>query len=169
MIDRAQVVPGRTLRLLAALCAALALSTPSASAGELTALLSGAGPGDQWTRGYGGALTFTFFDIANGELEGLAQGNELPNTRFVSGTAKAYVGPTIGRIVPYAGLGVGFYHFGRQLLEDENSNFTLKFVGLKVKLPPGIVVRGEYQWLDLEEDPVTPLGHRVLVGVGLRF
>jgi opacity protein-like surface antigen len=148
----------------------LVLAAP-ARAAEITAFVSGAGPAEAWTRGYGGTLTITLLDLVHGELEGMSQHSDLPDTRFVSGSAKAYLGPTFGRLVPYAGLGVGIYHWGREsdVGSDDNSGYSLAFIGLKLKLPAGIVARGEYQWLNVEESLAMPLDHRVLVGVGLRF
>ena len=139
-----------------------------ASAAEFTAFVSGAGPSEAWQRGYGGSFTITLFDFVHGELEGLSQGSDVPETRLTSGAAKAYLGPTFGRLVPYGGVGVGLYHWGRDE-DDANSTFSLAFAGLKVKLPAGIVLRGEYQWISLENETALQFDQRVLVGAGLRF
>jgi hypothetical protein len=158
---------GRRLR---SFCLALALAAAytSAQAAELTVFATGAGPGEAWNRGWGGSFTITLFDFVHGELEGLSQGSELPDTSLVSLSGKAYLGPTFGRLVPYAGLGLGLYHWGRDE-DDDNAQYTLAFAGLKVKLPAGIVLRGEWQWVDIDNDTALPFDHRVMVGAGLRF
>jgi hypothetical protein len=166
MIDRAHVPVG-LLRTLAIAAALLALSGP-ARAAEITVFAAGGGPGEAWKRGWGGAFTITFFDLVHGELEGMKLGSDVPETSLVSGTAKAYFGPTFGRLVPYLGLGAGVYHWGLEA-NDENSSFSEVIAGLKVKLPLGIVLRGEFQWVSIGDDTVIALDHRVIVGAGLRF
>lgn len=155
------------LRRLALAGAVLVPCAPAAAA-ELTLFVSGAGPSPAWQRGYGGAFTITFLDLVHGEIEGLKQGSDVPDSSLLTGAAKAYVGPTIGRLVPYAGLGVGVYHWGR-LDDDLNSGYSLLFVGLKLRLPVGVVLRGEYQRVAFEDDPVLQFDDRVLLGAGLRF
>ena len=93
-------------------------------------------------------LTITLFNFVGGELEGAYQGSELAETSVVSGAAKAYLGPSIGRFVPYAGLGAGAYRESLPGRSDQGT-YGLVFVGAKLKFPFGLVVRGEYQWLDL--------------------
>lgn len=159
--------PGRTLRTLALAAIVVALCGP-ANAAEITGFVSGAGPSEAWQRGYGASFTITLFNLVHGELEGLSQGSDLPDTRLTSVAGKAYLGPSIGRLVPYAGLGLGVYHWGRES-DDDNAQYSLVFAGLKVKLPLGIVLRGEYQWVDLEDAPNLQFDERVLVGVGLGF
>lgn len=158
---------GRSLRTLALATILFALCRP-ASAAEITGFVSGAGPSAAWQRGYGASVTITLFNLVHGELEGLSQGSDLPDTRLTSVAGKAYLGPSIGRLVPYAGLGLGVYHWGREA-DDDNAQYSLAFAGLKVKLPLGIVLRGEYQWVDLEDAPSLQFDERVLVGVGLGF
>jgi hypothetical protein len=139
-----------------------------ASPAEVTALLSGADPGEAWKTGYGGALTITLFNIVGGEIEGIRQGSELPQTSLFTLSAKAYLGPSFGRFVPYVGLGAGIYRESRPSSSDTGS-LGLVFAGAKLKFPFGLVIRGEYQWVDLPLAVPVDLDHRYFAGLGLSF
>jgi hypothetical protein len=157
----------RPALLLAA--AALLPAAPAAPA-EIAVFVSGATPDETWGRGYGGMLTVTFFNLVHGEVEGAWQDSFLPSTSLVTVAAKAYIGPTIaGRLVPYAGLGAGA--FLKSLAgDDERGTGGLVFVGAKVKFPFGLVLRGEYQWLDQGEGTEqAPVDQRYFLAVGLSF
>jgi len=146
----------------------LVASARAAAPAEVTAFLSGASPGEAWSRGYGGVLTITLFNIVGGEIEGAWQGAELPSTSLFTLSAKAYVGPSIGRFVPYGGLGAGVY---RESLPGSSDTGTLGliFVGAKLKFPFGLVLRGEYQWVDLPLAAPVGLDRRYFFGLGLGF
>lgn len=156
---------GRSAALLGVLLAAAA--TPSRAA-EISAFATGGSPGDVWKTGYGGMLTITLFNIVGGELEGTYQGSNLEETNVVSGAAKAYLGPSIGRFVPYAGLGAGAYRESLPGKSDQGT-YGMVFAGAKLKFPFGLVIRGEYQWLDLPDEVLLPLDNRYLFAVGLSF
>lgn len=156
-----RVVPAAALALL------LAAAAPSGAA-ELTGFATGASPGDTWKLGYGGMLTITLFNVVGGELEGAYQGSEIPETSIVSGAAKAYLGPTIGSLVPYAGLGVGVYRQSLPTKSDQGT-YGLLFLGAKLKFPFGLVVRGEYQWLDMPDEVSLAFDNRYLFAVGVSF
>ena len=157
------------------LALALAVGDGEARAAELTAFATGAEPGDIWSTGYGGMLTITLFNIVGGELEGAWQGGgELAETSIVTGAAKAYLGPSIGRFVPYAGLGVGAYRESLPNMSDQGT-YGMVFAGAKLKFPFGLVIRGEYQWIDMPGEPgepdavLLPLENRYLFALGLSF
>ena len=156
---------GRSAALLGLLLAAAATESRAA---EITAFATGADPGATWKTGYGGMLTITLFNIVGGDLEGAYQGGELAETSIVSGAAKAYLGPSIGRFVPYAGLGAGAYRESLPGRSDQGT-YALVFAGAKLKFPFGLVIRGEYQWLDLPDEVLLPLDNRYLFAVGLSF
>jgi hypothetical protein len=158
-------LPVLPLLFLAALAA---FPGRSASGAEITAFATGASPGDVWGTGYGGMLTITLFSLVHGELEGCWQGSDVPETSVSSGAAKAYLGPTIGAFVPYAGLGVGVYRESLPGKSDQGTS-AMVFAGAKLKFPFGLVVRGEYQWLTLPDEVLLPLDNRYLVAVGLSF
>ena len=144
----------------------LVASARTAAPAEVTAFLSGASPGQLWSTGYGGLLTITLFNVVGGEIEGSWQGAEIPSTSLFTLSAKAYVGPSIGRFVPYLGLGAGVY---RESLPGSSDTGTLGliFVGAKLKFPFGLVLRGEYQWVDLPLATPVGMDHRYFFGLGL--
>ena len=119
--------------------AALAPTTP-AKAAEIAVHLGTGSPTANWGTSWGGSLTITL--------------------------SKAYLGPSIGRFVPYAGIGAGLYHDNKPVDDDEGTT-GLVFVGLKLKFPMGLVLRGEYQWLDLPDAAPVKLDNRYFFGVGL--
>jgi hypothetical protein len=157
----------RTLRVVA-LAAAVSLAPAGAAAAELAVLVGGgSGPtGSGWGTGYGGMLTITLFNLVNGEVEGIYQRSDLPETSLLTLSAKAYVGPSIGRFVPYAGLGAGVYNEGRPA-DDDRGTTGLVFLGAKVKFPFGLIVRGELQWVDMPDAAPVQLDRRYLIAAGL--
>jgi hypothetical protein len=160
----------------ASLLLALAL-LPGAHAGaaEITALIGkGGGPNltktgndpSGWSACYGGMLTITLFNIVHGEVEGIYQSNDYASTNLLTLSGKAYLGPQIGRLVPYAGIGAGVYNEGLPA-DDDHGTTGLVFVGAKLKFPMGLVIRGEYQWVSLPEAAPVQLDHRYFFGLGL--
>jgi hypothetical protein len=158
----------RVTRPAALLALVLAATAAESRAAEITAFAVGADPGANWKTGYGGMLTITLFNIVGGELEGAYQGSDFAETSVVSGAAKAYIGPSIGRFVPYAGLGVGAYRESLPSKSDQGT-YGMVFAGAKLKFPFGLVIRGEYQWLDLPDDVLLKLDNRYLLALGLSF
>jgi hypothetical protein len=156
---------GRPAALLGLLLAAAATESRAA---EISAFATGGKPGEVWKTGYGGMLTITLFNIVGGELEGAYQASDFAETDVVSGAAKAYLAPSIGRFVPYAGLGIGAYRESLPGKSDQGT-YAMVFAGAKLKFPFGLVIRGEYQWLDLPEEVLLPLDNRYLFAVGLSF
>jgi hypothetical protein len=151
------------------LVAPFLLTAPrDASGAEITAFFSGGSPGESWTTGYGGMLTITLFNLVGGEVEGAWQGGEAPSTSLFTLSAKAYLGPSLGRVVPYVGLGAGVYREA-VLGDSDTGTLGLVFVGVKLKFPIGLVLRGEYQWVDLPLAAPVAMDHRYLFGLGLGF
>jgi hypothetical protein len=150
------------------LVAAVLAPAPAADAAEIAAFAAGAEPGETWDTGYGGMLTITLFNIVSGEIEGAWQDGALADRSIVTLAAKAYVGPSIGRFVPYAGLGAGLY---RESLPGKSDQGTsgLVFAGAKLKFPFGLVIRAEYQWITLPDEVLLPLDNRYLLAAGLSF
>ena len=155
---------------LAALVLSLALLAPAPGrAAEIAVQVGTASPTANWGTSWGGTLTISMFNIVYGEIEGAhvgADGETGPT--FYTGAAKAYIGPTIGRLVPYGGIGVGVYHESLPVGSDEGTT-GLVFGGLKLKFPMGLVLRGEYQWVSLPDAAPVKLEHRYFFAVGLSF
>ncbi len=154
----------RTLPLAVLLCA----GAGNASASELTAFISGGRPDAAWGGGYGGTLTITLLNLVHGEIELARQNGDAAGTSLTTGSAKAYLGPSLGRLVPYAGLGAGLYHEARPAGGDDGTLGSL-FVGLKIKAPLGVLLRAEYQWLDMPTTAPVRLEQRFFVGAGISF
>jgi hypothetical protein len=149
--------------------AALALAPArAASPAEISAFATGGKPGELWKTGFGGMLTITLFNVVHGEIEGAHQGSELPGTSLTTVAAKAYLGPSIGRIVPYFGLGAGAYLESLPGNNDEGTT-GLVFAGAKLKFPFGLVLRAEYQWIDMPTPAPVQLDQRYFFAVGLGF
>jgi hypothetical protein len=159
----------RSAVLPALALAALALAPARiASAAEITAFATGGKPGEVWKTGFGGILAITLFNIVSGEIEGAHQGSELAGTSLSTIAAKAYIGPPIGRLVPYAGLGAGAY-LESLPADDDRGTTGLVFVGVKLKFPFGLVLRAEYQWVDMPDLAPVQLDHRYFFAAGLSF
>jgi hypothetical protein len=141
-------------------------ATRSASPAELTVFVSGGLPSVDWGRGYGGVFTISLFNLVHGEVEGARQSSVLPGTSLLSLSAKVYAGPSVGRFVPFIGLGVGVYDETRPGADDQGT-LGLFFVGTKFKLPLGIVLRGEFDWISLPSAAPVKMDGRFLIGVGI--
>ena len=145
-----------------------ALPAPAARAAEISVLVGAGSPGEAWGTVWGGMLTITLFNIVHGEVEGARQGGAFEGTSLYTASAKAYLGPTFGRFVPYGGIGAGVYHQSLPV-DDDQGTTGLVFVGAKLKFPMGLVLRGEYQWISLPDAAPVPLDNRYFFAVGLSF
>ena len=121
--------PRRCISLRVLLVAGLLLAaTEPATPAEIGVFLSGADPGESWSPGWGGTFTITLFNLVGGELEGAWQPSDLPSTSLFSLSAKAYIGPSFGRFVPYGGIGAGVYRES-VLGDSDTGTLGLVFVG----------------------------------------
>jgi hypothetical protein len=137
-------------------------------AAEISVLVGSGSPSTAWGTLWGGMLTISLFNIVYGEIEGARQGGAFDGTSLYSAAAKAYVGPTFGRLVPYGGIGVGVYHESLPSATDQGTT-GLVFAGVKLKFPFGLVLRGEYQWVNMPDAVLAPLDKRYFVAAGLSF
>ena len=162
-------IAGSRVAVAALLLAGLALvPAPAARAAEISVLVGSGSPDVAWGTCWGGMLTITLFNIVHGEVEGARQGGPFEGTSLYTASAKAYLGPTFGRLVPYGGLGVGVYHQSLPI-DDDQGTTGLLFAGVKLKFPFGLVLRGEYQWVDMPEAAPVQLDNRYFFAVGLSF
>jgi hypothetical protein len=152
---------------LLALGVLLVLPPPSRAA-ELAAFVSGAYPAASWGRGFGGSLTITVFNLVGLEAEVARQGGEATDSSMWTVSGRAYVGPSFGRWVPYLGLSTGFYHQSVGNLGD-SGRIGGVFFGTKFKLPLGVIVKAEYQWVDLPSAVPLKMDGRYYLGAGLGF
>jgi hypothetical protein len=161
-------LPSRILLLGA--CAAAGVLGPgrTAAGGDVTAFVALPSPTDTWGRGYGAAISSTWFRILNFEGEGARLPGDSPDTGMTSFTGSALIAPPVGIFIPYGGVGVGVF---RQTLGSLSDTGTLKalVLGLKMKVGPVLVVKGEYRRIGLSGDPLLAMTHRLSAGAGISF
>jgi hypothetical protein len=154
--------------LLAPVIALLAPAAP-ARAAELSVLVGSGSPSEAWGTVWGGMLTISLFNLVYGEIEGAHQGAALAGgASLYTAAAKAYLGPSIGRLVPYGGIGAGVYRESLPVSDDQGTT-GLVFAGAKLKFPFGLVLRGEYQWVNMPDAAPLKLEHRYFFAAGLSF
>lgn len=134
----------------------------------MTAFVALPSPRDEWGRGYGAALTSTWFRVLSFEGEACRMQGEVLDTSMTSFTGSALLAPPVGIVTPYGGVGVGLF---RQTVQGDSDLGTLKalILGAKLKLGPLVIVKGEYRRLTLSGTPLVPLTSRVSAGVGISF
>jgi hypothetical protein len=157
----------RAVRAL--LVATVLLACRPAGAAELAAFVSGASPGSNWSgTGFGVSLTITLLNLVGVELEGARQGGVVTDSNMLSASGRAFLAPPIGRFVPYGGLAVGAY---RQTLGSRDQWGTVSgvFVGARIKLPLGLLIKGEYEWVHLPDNALMKMDGRYYGGVGISF
>ncbi len=157
----------RSARLCAFLVVALTAVARPARAGDITAFLTLPAPTDVWGRGYGAALTSTWFSVIALEGEAARLPADTPDLSMTSFTASAFLAPPIGFVTPYAGIGVGVF---RQKSDTDSDVGTLRAYALGAKLKLGLfVLKGEYRKLELSGTPLQPMTARITAGAGISF
>lgn len=159
--------PSGTVPALLVLAVSLLLPRGSGAV-ELAAFVSGAYPGASWDRGFGGSLTITVFNLVGLEAEVARQGGAATDSVMWTVSARAYLGPSFGRWVPYAGLSTGYYRQSLGALSD-SGRIGGVFFGTKLKLPLGVILKAEYQWVDLPSAVPIKMDGRYYGGVGFGF
>jgi hypothetical protein len=159
----------RLLRRAAFLCAATALlAPPAASAGDVTVFATFPSPTETWSRGYGAALSSTWFRVLTFEGEAARVSGETADRGMTSFTASALISPPIGGVIPYGGLGFGIF---RQTLGEDSDTGRLRalVLGVKFRIKDLLVLRGEYRRLELSGEPLLAMDSRISVGAGIAF
>ncbi len=153
--------------LSALLAAAVSAGSGRADAGDVTAFVTLPAPTDTWGRGYGAALTSTWFHAVSFEAEAARLPADLTDASMTTFTASAFLAPPIGSVTPYAGLGVGVF---RQTFGTDSDVGTLRAYTLGAKLQLGLVVlKGEYRKIELSGTPLLPMTARITAGAGISF
>jgi hypothetical protein len=152
----------------ALIAGALLLASKPGSAAELAVFASGATPGPNWNGGFGVSLTITLLNLVGVELEGARQGGAIMGSEMLSASGRAFLAPPFGRFVPYGGFAAGAY---KQSLgsQDQWGTVTGAFVGARIKLPLGLLIKGEYEWVHVPTDALIPIDGRFYGGVGISF
>ena len=160
----------KALRVPVALLLALAAAGAGspAEAGDVTAFIALPRPSGNWERGYGAALTSTWFNVLSFEGEAARIPGRTTDQGMTSFTASALISPPIGALTPYGGFGIGLF---RQNVADDSDTGQLRafILGAKVKLGGLIVVKGEYRRLNLGDGPLLPMVERYSAGAGIAF
>jgi len=139
-----------------------------AAAGDVTAFVAFPSPTDTWGRGYGAAISSTWFKVLNFEGEGARLPGDSADASMTSFTGSALVAPPVGAFTPYGGLGIGLFRQTLGTLSDTGVVRAL-VLGVKVKVGPVLVVKGEYRRLELSGDPLLEMTHRLSAGAGIAF
>ncbi len=150
-----------------ALALALLLACFPAGAAELTGFLAVARPGETWAGGAGAAFGISFLQVLHFEAEVARMPGEIEDQSQWSAVGSALVAPSIGRLVPYAGLGVGGYRQKDRGLSDTGVVRNL-VLGVKVKAAL-LVVKAEYRRISLPDEALLDMDHRFSVGAGISF
>jgi hypothetical protein len=157
----------RIARALALAAGLLLASAAPSTAGDVTAFITFPSPSDAWDRGYGAALTSTWFQAIGLEAEAARMPLDSADGTMTSFTGSALLAPPVGSITFYGGLGIGIY---RQTLGGEGETSTLRcfILGAKVKLGL-LVLRGDYRNLTLSGSPLLEMDKRYSIGAGITF
>jgi Outer membrane protein beta-barrel domain len=156
--------------LLLLACAAATVLAPArrAAAGDVTAFVALPSPTDTWGLGYGAAISSTWFKILNFEGEGARLPGDSADASMTSFTGSALIAPPVGFVTPYGGLGIGLFRQTLGTLSDTGVVRAL-VLGVKVKVGPVLVVKGEYRRLNLSGNPLLEMTNRLSAGAGIAF
>jgi hypothetical protein len=154
--------------LLVLALAALAQEPRQALAGDVTVFATLPSPSETWARGYGAALSSSWFRVLTFEGEAARIPGQSPDWGMTSFTVSAFLSPPIGGFIPYGGLGIGLF---RQNIGDrtDTGRVGVTVFGLKVRIKELLVLRGEYRRLQLSGVPLLAMDSRVSVGAGIAF
>jgi hypothetical protein len=148
---------------------ALFLVSPApVSAGDITVFMARSQPREQWSTGYGAALSSTWFRLATFEAEVARTSADLSEEGMTSFTGSALLSVPLAFVTPYGGVGVGFFRQTRGG-ESDLGHLRALVLGAKLRLGGIIVVRGDYRRYSLSGPPLLPLDSRLAAGVGIAF
>jgi hypothetical protein len=148
--------------------AAMALLPGTARAGDLTAFVALATPRENWARGYGAALSSTWFKVLTFEGEAARMPGSTTDSAMTSFTASALLSPPIKELTPYGGVGYGLF---RQTTASDSDIGRMRalILGVKTRIKDLIVFKAEYRRLDLSGTPLRAMDQRVSLGAGIAF
>ena len=153
---------------LACIVVGLMASARPASAGDVIAFVAFPSPTDTWGRGFGAAISSTWFKILNFEGEGARLPGDSNDVNMTSFMGAALVAPSVGFLTPYGGRAIGVFRQSLGTLSDTGVIRAL-VLGVKVKVGPVLVVKGEYRRLTFSGAPPIEMTHRVSAGAGIAF
>ena len=156
---RQQVVAGSAL--------ALCMAVPAA-AGDITAFVGVTTPRENWSRGYGAALSSTWFKVLTFEGEAARMPGATTDAAMTSFTASALISPPIKELTPYGGIGYGLFRQTRAS-DSDIGRLRALIIGVKTRIKDLVVLKAEYRKLDLSGIPLIAADQRVSIGAGLAF
>src|SRR5438477_9560470 len=161
----------RTARLTLILALVLAgevLFPAISDAGDITAFLAWAAPRENWSRGYGAAISSTWFKVLTFEGEAARMPGLTTDSAMTSFTASAMISPPIKELTPYGGIGYGLF---RQTTTSDSDIGRLRalILGVKTRIKDLLVLKAEYRRLDLSGTPLRTMDSRISVGAGIAF
>src|SRR5688572_13315317 len=129
-------------------------------AGQVIVFVSRPTPVENWSLGYGAALSASFFKFATLEGEAARNLTDSADSAMTSFTAGAFLSPPIKDFTPYGGVGVGLFRQTQR--GDSDLGFIRVFVlGVKFNIEDLIVLKTEYRYFELTGEPFRRLEHRV--------
>jgi hypothetical protein len=138
-----------------------------ARAGDVTVFVAFPSPDEAWGRGWGAALSSTWFGVLSFEGEAARIPADSPENTMTSFTGSALLAPPLGFLTPYGGLGIGVY---RQSTSRASETGVLRCFVLGAKVKAGlVVVKGEYRRIELSSEALVPMDHRFSLGAGISF
>jgi hypothetical protein len=159
----------RWLRAATAVAVAGMAMVPATSrAGDLTAFVALATPRENWSRGYGAALSSTWFKVLTFEGEAARMPGSTTDSAMMSFTASAMLHPPIKALTPYGGVGYGLF---RQTTASDSDIGRLRalILGVKTRIKDLVVLKAEYRRLDLSGPPLRAMDQRISLGAGIAF
>jgi len=158
----------RRLLLVVFLISCVATLGPAtAEAGDAIVFAVWPSPGDVWARGWGAALSSTWFQVVSFEAEAARVPALAPDGNMTSFTGSAMLAPSIAYLTPYGGLGIGLF---RQTLGGLSDTGVLRASMLGAKAKVGLfVLRVEYRHLSFTGTTLLPIDHRLSAGAGISF
>jgi hypothetical protein len=168
MLTTSRRFPTAALLMLACAMAAVLVPAPRADAGDVIVFAALPSPTDTWSHGWGAAISSTWFRILNFEGEGARLPGDSADASMTSFMGSALVAPPVGFLTPYGGLGIGV---SRQTLGPLSNTGVIRalVLGLKVKIGPVFVIKGDYRRLSFSGAPLLEMTHRVSAGAGIAF
>jgi hypothetical protein len=155
--------------LLAALLVLFAGAFDEVEGGDIIVFATLPSPTETWDRGYGAALSSTWFRVLTFEGEAARVPGSISDRGITSFTASALLSPPIGGLIPYGGLGVGLFRQTIGSASSDTGRLRALVFGVKLRIKELLVLKGEYRRIELSGNPLLAMDSRVSVGAGIAF
>jgi len=144
------------------------LAASSGRAGDVTVFVARPDPSEPWREGFGATLGAGILGLGALEVEAVRFAADGPEGDMTSFSGTALIAPSVGPLVPFAGLGLGLY---RQSLGSASQTDVVRSfaAGLKINVGRVFVIRGEYRRLTFAGTPLIEMDRRYSLGAGIQF